>query len=288
MTRVALVALVALVAAAAASAAEPRFAYERTLVTHGSGPYLLLPDPKMSGHSALGFPDLRIVDRNGEPIAWRVLGRPGPPRPWPIKSTTRRERGKRTVVMVDLGALVPAQEIRIRSATPVYDRPVRIENKTYANAAWTPLNEARLSRYKGVLHHRFGMSEVPATHFLRITIENGDDRPLSRIRVTVLYRREHLLVAGGGAPPYTVRYGANVEPPVYDFQRLPRKALGLAHATRARLGPERHVLAASGAKIEKQHPAMRSYRWLVIAGLGLAAIVVGAAGFLVVRRKTPS
>jgi LPXTG-motif cell wall-anchored protein len=45
---------------------------------------------------------------------------------------------------------------------------------------------------------------------------------------------------------------------------------------------------AENLAVEIRQPSVRSYHWLVIAGLGLAAIVVGAAGFLVVRRKTPS
>src|SRR5207245_2158612 len=109
---------------------------------------------------------------------------------------------------------------------------------------------------------------------------NGDDRPLGAIRIRVLHRPARLLVAGGFPKPYTLRYGApRLHAPVYDFARLPVRALGLAHASDATLGGER-VLA---------HPAPRSpraYGWLAVAALALAAVAVGVAGFVVLRRKT--
>jgi hypothetical protein len=94
-------------------------------------------------------------------------------------------------------------------------------------------------------------------------------------------------VRGGGEAPYSIRYGAytpggssddvSFAPPDYDYARLPVRALELDHVTAAALGPE--------IRLRSHEP--RSYRWLVTAGLALAALVVGAAGIVALRRNAP-
>jgi hypothetical protein len=288
VTRFAVVLAVALVATGAASAAAPAFKYERPLVTKGKGPFTLVPDVPLTGHARSGFDDLRIVDRQGAPVAWRFLpARQGARGTWPARKTTQQLRGKRTVILVDLGLALPVTSVIVDASTPAFDRPVLVAASLDGKEFWWA-NRSRIYRYAGARRRTLPVDfSGSVMRYVRITIDNGDDRPLRGVRVRVSRWAVPLLVAGGGARPYTLRYGSpRLHAPDYDFARLPLKATGVAHASPARLGPERKV--AAQPKAEPRTPSIRSYHWLVLVGLALAAVVVGAAGFLVVRRKTPS
>jgi hypothetical protein len=272
----------ALATAATASAAGPRFHYERLLVAHGAGPYRVAPDAALTGHTRSGYADMRVFDSRGGRVAWRFLPvRASRQVPWPARKVTRTERGSRTVVRVDLGFLLPIESIVVEAATEAYDRPVLVEASLDGKSFWWA-NRSRIYRYPGARRATLAVDPAGTQRFVRVTIDNGDDRALQAIRVRVLRAPITLLVAGGGALPYTVRYGvARLHAPDYDFARLPLKALGAGHASVARLGSERRIAVPA-------RPEKRSYHWAVLAGLALAAVVIGACGFVVVRRKTPT
>jgi hypothetical protein len=282
--------VLALAVTATASAAGPRFRYERPLIVHGAGPYRLVPDALLTGHTrpSYGFEDLRVFDAHGQPVAWRYV-RMLPARSLPVRRLTRSARRKQTVVLLDLGLVLPLDEVTLDATTKVYDRPVHIEESVDGRHFWLG-NLGRASRFGHVHRRRYVIERAGGTRFVRVTIDNGDDRPLEGIRVRALSHPPELLVAGGAPLPYTLRYGApHLHAPDYDLARLPLKAVGLGHATRAQLGEELTSMSPSpSVKILKPAPSTRSYRWLVIAGLAVAALVIGAAGFVLVRRTTPT
>jgi uncharacterized protein DUF3999 len=191
-----------------------------------------------------------------------------------------RQLSRATRVVVDLGYRnVPVDELRVTAATRRYDRSIEIEA---LNGPSTPVTGARIFRYFGRTSPPVGL-DVRARR-LRITISNGDDRPLRRLRVQVLARPRPLLVAGGHPQPLRVLYGGRRhDAPDYDFARLPENVLGLGRLRRGALGPETlnpdFEPAPDTRSFVKKHPAV------VDAALALAAAALGIGGFLALRRR---
>jgi hypothetical protein len=202
-------------------------------------------------------------------------------RVWEPSSTTRKERGRSTVVTLDLGYRLPVTLLDVRAATSVYERPLEILGSS-RGVSWSSLAEGRLFRFTGAAQ---GTIAVDAeTRFLRLRIDNGDDKPLGALTVRVLADPPTLYVAGGSPAPYRLLYGSRsraLEAPDYDLARAPRSALGLGRAVPGRLGEERALEATTPAK-----SLLDRYPWLIDAALALVAITFGAAGFAVFRRKS--
>jgi hypothetical protein len=270
----------ALAAGTAATAAQrPR--YERPLRTEGAGPFLVEPDAALTGHAGTGFADLRVVDAQGRQVPWRLLPA-APPRigTWPVRALRTRDDGRTSVVRVDLGAPLPIERIAVSASTPVYDRAYAVE-ASLDGRRFVPAGMGRLRRYPGA--HDAPLPLRVRARDLRITIDDGDDLPLTHLRVRVTHLRRRLLVRGDGDAPYTLRYGSRESAPEYDFARLPLRATGLAHARAAALGAERAL-----PQPRVGHRSHRSYRGLVLAALALVAVATGLAGFAVMRRRAPA
>jgi hypothetical protein len=195
----------------------------------------------------------------------------------------RREAGHATVVRLDLGQRnVPVDAIRIRSTTPTYVRTVRVEGSN-DRVTYVPLARAEIARFPGVDLARV----VIEAHqrFLRVTIENGDDRPLKALRVEAEAMARPLLVAAGFRPPLRLLYGgAGVPAPSYDFARLPANATGYDEASEGVLGPERvNPLFAAPADTRTFFERNDELIQLLVV---LAAVVVAAGGVLALRRRS--
>jgi hypothetical protein len=126
---------------------------------------------------------------------------------------------------------------------------------------------------------------VGARHrYLRIELENGDDVPLPRIRVSAWSRSRALLVEGGRPRPYALYYGnRRADAPSYDFARLPAGALGLERAADERLGAERRNPAYEPPPDTRSFAARHPR--IVQAALALAALALGAVGLLALRKR---
>ena len=157
----------------------------------------------------------------------------------PVEASSRtRERGRATVVRLDLGyANVPVDAVQIRSSTPRYVRQLTVEGSN-DGASFTFLGSGEIARFQGV---DLSQLEVAGRQrFLRVTIRNGDDAPLEALRVTAQARARPLLLSEGFRGPYRLLYGADAIPaPDYDFAQLPASATGYERAVAGRLGTER-------------------------------------------------
>ena len=204
--------------------------------------------------------------------------------PEPVEaSSRRRERGRTTVVRLDLGyANVPADAVRVRSSTPRYVRQLTIEGSN-DGAAFGFLAAGEIARFRGV---DLSQLEIAGRHrYLRVTIRNGDDAPLEALRVTAEARARPILLSEGFQGPYRLLYGADsVQAPAYDFAQLPASATGFERAVAGRLGPER-ANEAFEAPPDTRTLFERHDR-LINGALVLAAIAVGVAGLLALRRRT--
>lgn len=193
-----------------------------------------------------------------------------------------RTAGRRTVVTIDLGfRMVPVDVVRAETATPRFDRPVVVHGSNDGRV-FVGLAAGRIFRFDGP--SQTAVPVAAAHRFLRVTIANGDDPPLQRLRVALLARPRTLLVAGGYAKPYRLLYGnRRVPPPAYDFAELPAASLGLEGARRGRLGPER-ANPAFGLRPEESF--FERHDWLVEAALALVALVLGTVSLLAFRRRS--
>ena len=199
------------------------------------------------------------------------------------------QRGARTVATADLGfRRLPVDELDITARTPRYLRPVEIAGSNDGRT-YVPLAAARIARFPGSSQAPIA---VGAEHrYLRISIDNGDDRPLAGLRVAARARSRAVLVAAA-PPPLRLLYGnPRQAAPEYDFARLPASALGVSagrrvthtRVSRATLGRERlnprFEPPDDTRSFAARHPSV------VQGALAFAAVVLAAAAFLALRRR---
>lgn len=278
--------LAAPAAAPAASVDRTEYRYARELVATGEGPVAFEPDGALFEHSAPGLADLRVLDADGEEVPWRPRPVETGERPKRITrepaSTTRAKRGSRTLITIDLGAgKIPVDELEIEADADRYDRPVRVLGSNDGRG-YVPVGGGRIFRFDGT---RSDPLSIGARHrYLRVEIENGDDRSLSGVEVEARSRSHAILVEGGPPRPYTLVYGdPGAKHPSYDFARLPSDAVGAEDAVEGTLGAERPNPAFELP--EDRRSFVERYPGLITGTLAIAALVLGAAGLFVLRSR---
>jgi hypothetical protein len=201
-----------------------------------------------------------------------------------VQSTSKTtQEGSATVVVLDAGSRrVPIDAVHVASSTPTYVREVRVEGSNDGRT-YVPLTGAEIARFPGV---DLSTVDVEARHrFVRVTIDNGDDRPLERLRVEAEAAPRPLLLAAGYTPPFRVLYGGpGVSAPTYDFARLPPSATGFEQALDGTLGDEA-VNAAFEPRTEATTFFERNEGLVEVLLVG-GALVVAAGGALALRRRT--
>ena len=196
--------------------------------------------------------------------------------------TVRRTSANPTRLVLDLGYRnVPVDQLYVTAATPRYNRAATVEGSNDGHN-WTELARTRLFRLTRSVSLPIDLAA--RDRYLRVTIFNGDDEPLSAVRLRALAQSRALLVEAGHRGSLRVFYGDPLaRPPKYDFALLPRSELDLAHARTGRLG-----LETLNAGFERR-PDTRSYTArhpeLVSAALAVAAVAVALGGFLALRRR---
>jgi hypothetical protein len=199
-----------------------------------------------------------------------------------VKSVSRREDGKRTIVVLDLGfAKIPVDELRVGAETRRYERPVAISGSDDGQR-FAPLTAARIFRFAGSssapipigAHHRY----------VQIEIDNGDDAPLRGIEISAASRSRAVLLESGHPYPYTAYYGSpRASAPSYDFARLPASALGIERAVPGRLGPERENPTFEPPPDTRSFAARNPA--VVTSALVLTALALSAVGLLALRKR---
>ena len=164
--------------------------------------------------------------------------------------------------------------LRIETSARRLDRPFVIERPV--PGGWIALASGGLRRTRpGAPLVVRGLDAHTTT--LRLRVLDGADAPLPRLRVRAFADARALLLDRPGAGPLTLRYGALIAEPSYEFARLPLpRAAGLSAW---RLSPEIHLTAAP-----RPRSLWHRHGWLGSALFaGLTAVVAGA-GLLVIRR----
>ncbi len=175
---------------------------------------------------------------------------------------------------------IPVTELEVSSSTPTYERPLRIEGSN-DRQAFVPLAGARIFRFRGstsapvMFDSRF--------RYLRVSIENGDDPRLARVRLEARGPSRAILLEPGHEPPFRILYGGPEVPAAsYEFARIPAPAPRTLLPP-SRLGPERRNEAfeppADTRPFAERHPG------LIKLALALAAAALVAGGFFALRKR---
>jgi hypothetical protein len=190
---------------------------------------------------------------------------------------------QQTIATADIGfPNVPADELRIRAETKLYDRPVHIEGSN-TGETWVLLAQGRVFRFQSSVETTIPLS---ARHrYLRLTIDNGDDPPLEGLDVEALARPRTILVSDGFEPPYRLLYGnPSLLAPQYDFAEAPIESIDPDSAAEASLGAEE--LNPSWEPPEDTRSFSARHPEVIPAVLAIAAVVLFFGAFLALRRRT--
>lgn len=190
--------LVALVAAAtlAGGAEASDFRWVRVVHQGGSNPVRIEPDGGLFEHARVGFPDLRVVDANGEQVPWRTLPPPpagGRQHVRPLNSGRRRGSA---VALLDLG---PRRAVRDRIELDVPDRDfvgrVIVLGADRRAGPFTQLSATGIYEVRGARRARSTTAVFPPT-----------DHRYLLLRATGVSRIEGAAVSGTeGRPTIVVR-----------------------------------------------------------------------------------
>jgi hypothetical protein len=203
--------------------------------------------------------------------------------PRELQSFEMSSADQQTVATADLGfPNVPVDELRIRAATKLYDRPVQIEGSN-TGETWVLLAQGRVFRFQNSVETTLPLS---ARHrYLRLTIDNGDDPPLEGLDVQALARPRTIVVSDGFEPPYRLLYGnPSLLAPQYDFAEAPIESIDAESAAEASLGAEE--LNPSWEPPEDTRSFSARHPEVIPAVLAIAAVVLFFGAFLALRRRT--
>ncbi|MFN2471881.1 MAG: hypothetical protein ABR583_13030 [Gaiellaceae bacterium] len=194
----------------------------------------------------------------------------------------RRHGVDATVYTLDFGLpRIPVSRLEVRAATPRYDRPVRVEGSN-DRRAFALGATGRTSRSAGELSPPLALES--RYRYLRVVIANGDDAPLRGIRIETFGPSRAIMVEGGHPEPLRLLYGGPaVGAPSYEFARLPARRPA-AVLDPSQLPPER--LNAAFEPPADTRSFLERHDWVAQAAIALAALAVGAAGLLALRRRT--
>lgn len=212
-----------------------------------------------------------------------------PPRPALRRVEARtsiRRRGTSTFVDLDLSFRnVPVDRIDVDSSTRRFDRPVTVTFSNHADRGFTFAATGRLVRFRSI--SSTSVVARGAARYFRLEIANGDDPPLSGLRVTALAQPRTLLLAPGFRPPYRLLYGnPRLRAPRYDFGSVPADELPHSRARPGRLGAEERN--AEFEPPEDTRSFAERHPIVVTLALVLAALAVAGAGLLALRRRPSS
>jgi hypothetical protein len=194
-------------------------------------------------------------------------------------SRSEQVRRRATALYLDMGRLNrDLAEVKFEVEEPAFDRAVTIEVPSPArttpgktNYEWAGGGRLqRLAAGKAVVLPL----QMAAARRLRISIYNGDDRPLTIRRVTLWRMRRGLVFSAEPAHEYALWYGRrNAPQPVYDIQRLPMTTAP-AKLPLAGLGLQ-HKLPVKPPPPPPWSEQHRALFWVVLAGvLVLLAVVI--------------
>jgi hypothetical protein len=194
----------------------------------------------------------------------------------PTRTRTTSTSGTTRVTLRLLGHPT-VTSLRVETAARRLDRPFVVERPA-PGGGWSALASGELRRTR--LGTPLVVRGLAAdTGSLRLRILDGADAPLPRLRVHAFADASSFVLDRPGAGPLTLRYGAPLGEPSYEFARLPLPST--AGLPTWRLGPEIRL-----APTPRSRSLWHRHGWLGSAAFVGLTGVVALAGLLVVRRPS--
>jgi hypothetical protein len=176
---------------------------------------------------------------------------------------------KTSVFVLEGLAQVPIDRIQVDATTASYARPVQIQIDN--GTGWQTISQGTLRRTgDGRDIDSIDFPETQGRRW-RITIDDGDDRPLQGLRVRAFGAPRRVDFDSDAASTYLMLYGnASAEASTFDYGKTHERKLG--HALAASLGPPmRNPSFVPSTTV----PWTERHRWLIWAALGIAILAVG-------------
>jgi hypothetical protein len=181
--------LPALVAAVAVTLSggvdQSAFRYARPLDATANGPVEFEPDARMYGHARVGFPDLRILDAEGNQVPWRTAPTPAAVPSRPVAVVARGRRNGTVTVVLDRGAVHPVidrAELEIPDMTFV-GRVVVSGSTSGAEGTYARLATTQIYAVHGAVDARSTTAVFPATDYRYLLVRATGVSAISGARV---------------------------------------------------------------------------------------------------------
>jgi hypothetical protein len=168
-----LAAVAAALIVAQANVDESQFRYVRTLAAPAGAPVRFEPDARMYGHARADFPDLRILDADGEQVPWRPEPKPAAVPAQSIPLVARGRRDGTVTVVLDRGAVRPAiDRIELEIPERVFVGEVVVQgSNTGAEGSYARLSTTPIYAVRGAVAARSTTAVFPATDFRYLLVQ---------------------------------------------------------------------------------------------------------------------
>jgi hypothetical protein len=152
---------------------ESQFRYVRTLAAPAGAPVRFEPDARMYGHARIDFPDLRVLDADGEQVPWRPEPKPAAVPAQSIPLVARGRRDGTVTVVLDRGAVRPViDRIELEIPDRVFVGEVVVQgSNTGAEGSYARLSTTQIYAVRGAVAARSTTAVFPATDFRYLLVQ---------------------------------------------------------------------------------------------------------------------
>jgi len=164
--------LAATLATAAADVDETTFRYTRTL-SAPTGPVRFEPDKRMYGHARIDFPDLRILDGDGQQVPWRPEPRAAAVPSQTVRLVARGRLDGTVSVVVDRGPVRPViDRIALEIPDRVFVGTVLVQgSNTGAEGSYARLSTTPIYAVRGAVAARSTTAVFPPTDYRFLLVQ---------------------------------------------------------------------------------------------------------------------
>lgn len=214
--------------------------------------------------------------------------------PVPIQIVARSQDAekKRTILDLDVGSEgLPLRALHFETSTPEFVRQVEVAASSY-KSVWPPVTSGVIHRVEGTeLDPESTAISLPelTKRYLRISIEDGDDAPLtiSAISGEILKKEILLRASSGGAHALYVGDSAG-SAARYDLGEVLARRAEEAPLMEAHLGAPKPNPDLGKVETPKNLPFTEQHRGVIAAVLGVVLVGLSAWAVLMIRRGNAS
>lgn len=210
------------------------------------------------------------------------------------RPTTKRksQAGRDTRLTLDFSrAGVPVKTIELQTSTPSFNRTydVEITNSQAELDHGRALPVASGSIVRNGAVNKTKISGIDSTaRYVRVLIHNGDDGPLTKLRIRAFSRSRAVLFPVTTGETYKLSYGGRLTPPSYDIARLALDPAQVLNATKFKLGrEEEHPQAVSRDRDSRTWVDRHRGITNLVGGLVAALVLLGVV-WVLLRTGTTS